>query len=92
VIITLVFEKNATFLAENWQKLQKIVIITSTQFLSEHNEIGPLIINHQPVGEKLGHQASTQVKTKKATEINLILHTNYFNQTTAFCDSSPAGA
>jgi hypothetical protein len=30
VIITLVFEKNANFFAENWQKLQKIVIITST--------------------------------------------------------------
>jgi hypothetical protein len=29
-IITLVFEKNANFFAENWQKLQKIVIITST--------------------------------------------------------------
>jgi hypothetical protein len=30
LIITLVFEKNAKFFAENWQKLQKIVIITST--------------------------------------------------------------
>jgi hypothetical protein len=30
VIITLVFEKNATFFAENWQKSQKIVIKTST--------------------------------------------------------------
>jgi hypothetical protein len=30
VIITLVFEKNANFFAENWQKSQKIVIITST--------------------------------------------------------------
>jgi hypothetical protein len=30
VIITLGFEKNANFLAENWQKSQKIVIITST--------------------------------------------------------------
>jgi hypothetical protein len=30
VIITLVFEKNAKFLAENWQKTPKIVIITST--------------------------------------------------------------
>jgi hypothetical protein len=29
-IITLVFEKNANFLAENWQTLQKIVIISST--------------------------------------------------------------
>jgi hypothetical protein len=28
-IITLVFEKNANFFAENWQKSQKIVIITS---------------------------------------------------------------
>jgi hypothetical protein len=30
IIITLVFEKNANFFAENLQKLQKIVIITST--------------------------------------------------------------
>jgi hypothetical protein len=30
LIITLVFEKNAIFSAENWQKSQKIVIITST--------------------------------------------------------------
>jgi hypothetical protein len=30
VIITLVFEKNAKFFAENLQKSQKIVIITST--------------------------------------------------------------
>jgi hypothetical protein len=30
VIITLVFEKNAIFFAEKWQKSQKIVIITST--------------------------------------------------------------
>jgi hypothetical protein len=29
VIITLVFEKNANFFAEIWQKSQKIVIITS---------------------------------------------------------------
>jgi hypothetical protein len=29
-IITLVFEKNAIFFAENWRKSQKIVIITST--------------------------------------------------------------
>jgi hypothetical protein len=30
MIITLVFEKSANFFAENWQKSQKIVIITST--------------------------------------------------------------
>jgi hypothetical protein len=30
LIITLVFEKNANFFAENWQKSQKVVIITST--------------------------------------------------------------
>jgi hypothetical protein len=30
VIITLAFEKNANFFAENWQKSQIIVIITST--------------------------------------------------------------
>jgi hypothetical protein len=30
LIITLFFEKNANIVAKNWQKLQKIVIITST--------------------------------------------------------------
>jgi hypothetical protein len=30
LIITLVFEKSTKFFAENWQKSQKIVIITST--------------------------------------------------------------
>jgi hypothetical protein len=30
LIITLVFEKNANVFAENWRKLAKIVIITST--------------------------------------------------------------
>jgi hypothetical protein len=30
LIITLVFKKNAKFLVENWEKSQKIVIITST--------------------------------------------------------------
>jgi hypothetical protein len=30
LVITLVFEKNANFFAENCRKLQKIVIITST--------------------------------------------------------------
>jgi hypothetical protein len=30
LIITLVFKKNANFFAENWEKSQKIVIITST--------------------------------------------------------------
>jgi hypothetical protein len=30
VIITLAFEKNANFFAENWRKSHKIVIITST--------------------------------------------------------------
>jgi hypothetical protein len=29
LIMTLVFEKNANFFAENWEKSQKIVIITS---------------------------------------------------------------
>jgi hypothetical protein len=30
LIITFVFEKSGNFLAENWRKSQKIVIITST--------------------------------------------------------------
>jgi hypothetical protein len=33
LIIPLVFEKKSHFFAENWQKLQKIVIITSTSGL-----------------------------------------------------------
>jgi hypothetical protein len=32
-VITLVFEKNANFFAENWQKSQKIVIMTTTPCL-----------------------------------------------------------
>jgi Ni,Fe-hydrogenase III small subunit len=38
LILTLVFEKNANFFAENWRKSPKIVIITATpgdQFISE---------------------------------------------------------
>jgi hypothetical protein len=35
LIITLVFEKNANFFAENWQKSQKIGIITSTPALAK---------------------------------------------------------
>jgi hypothetical protein len=35
LIITLIFEKNANFVAENWQKSPKIVIITSTPILVE---------------------------------------------------------
>jgi hypothetical protein len=34
LIVTLVFEKNANFFAENWQKSHKIVIITSTPGIS----------------------------------------------------------
>jgi hypothetical protein len=30
LIITLVFQENAIFFAENWQKMKEIVIITST--------------------------------------------------------------
>jgi hypothetical protein len=37
LIITLVFDKNANFFAENCQKSQKIVIITSTPWLRLRN-------------------------------------------------------
>jgi hypothetical protein len=36
VVITLVFEKNANFFSENWQKSKKIVIITSTPVPAFH--------------------------------------------------------
>jgi hypothetical protein len=36
--ITLVFEKNANFFAKNWQKLQKIVILTSTPGMEDFRE------------------------------------------------------
>jgi hypothetical protein len=36
LIITLVFKKNANFFAKNWEKSQKIVIITSTPGLSRY--------------------------------------------------------
>jgi hypothetical protein len=42
-IITLDFEKNANFLAENWQKSQKIVIITSTPGRPDWANFRPLI-------------------------------------------------
>jgi hypothetical protein len=34
LIMALFYEKNANFFTENWQKSQKIVIITSPQFLA----------------------------------------------------------
>jgi hypothetical protein len=40
LIITLVFEKCAIFFAENWQKLQKIVIITSTLDWAKFRTLG----------------------------------------------------
>jgi hypothetical protein len=43
--MTLVFEKNANFFAENWQKSQKIVIITSTPGHPGSNLV-PLVMSH----------------------------------------------
>jgi hypothetical protein len=40
LIITLVFEKNAIFFAENCQKSQKIVTITSTPGLKRTDFVG----------------------------------------------------
>jgi hypothetical protein len=40
MIITLVFEKNANFFAENCQKSQKIVIITSVPGLDHFDPTG----------------------------------------------------
>jgi hypothetical protein len=45
VIITLVFEKNAKFFAENWQYLQKIVIITWTH---GENKTGSVSMEFDP--------------------------------------------
>jgi hypothetical protein len=39
-IVTLVFEKNANFVAENCQKLQKIVIITSASDWANFRPMG----------------------------------------------------
>jgi hypothetical protein len=47
LIMTLVFEKNANFFAENCQKSQKIVIITSVPGLVDHPHEFPV--------ELLGH-------------------------------------
>jgi hypothetical protein len=41
LIITLVFEKNAIFFAENWRKSQKIVIVTSTPGHSDADQDPP---------------------------------------------------
>jgi hypothetical protein len=40
LIISLVFEKNANFFAENWQKSQKIVTITSTPEIASASGTG----------------------------------------------------
>jgi hypothetical protein len=45
VIITLVFEKNANFFAKNWQKSQKIVIITSDR---ESNPESTMSFTYEP--------------------------------------------
>jgi hypothetical protein len=42
--ITLVFKKNANFFAENWQKSEKIVVITSTPDVYEKIALYPKII------------------------------------------------
>jgi hypothetical protein len=43
LIITLVFEKNVNFFAENWQKFARIVIITSTpdEFAKKSSKMKP---------------------------------------------------
>jgi hypothetical protein len=42
LIVTLVFEKNAIFFAKNWEKSQKIVIVTSTPgvYFGQGDQIG----------------------------------------------------
>jgi hypothetical protein len=40
LIMTLVFEKNANFFAENWRKSQKIEIITSTPNWANFRTLG----------------------------------------------------
>jgi hypothetical protein len=49
LIITLVFEKNVNFFAENWQKSQKIVIITSTPGPSEKGLFARKMIRYQKI-------------------------------------------
>jgi hypothetical protein len=44
LIITLVFEKNANFFAEDWQKSQKIVIITSTPDWANFRPMGDCLL------------------------------------------------
>jgi hypothetical protein len=44
LMITLVFEKNANFFAENWQKSQKIVIITSTPDWANFRPLGDCLL------------------------------------------------
>jgi hypothetical protein len=50
LIITLVFEKNANFFAEDWQKSQKIVIITSTPGSQKFCRIGLFGFENIPSG------------------------------------------
>jgi hypothetical protein len=51
LIITLVFEKNAKFFAENWRKSQKVVIITSTP--GQQGGGRERIIEKRVIGEQL---------------------------------------
>jgi hypothetical protein len=60
VIIALVFEKNANFFAENWQKSQKIVIITSTPGLKFSITFFP-VAREDCFPDNLGRESSQSV-------------------------------
>jgi hypothetical protein len=75
LIITFVLEKNAIFFAENWQKSQEIVIITSTPgpylILNDQGQHGPV-----PLGEALGDDPGHAVVGKP------------YNASVSVCDHS----
>jgi hypothetical protein len=60
----LVFKKNANFFAENWQKWQKIVIITSTPGFDDHikivltHQLHQLLLVAAIVPQNLGHSGA----------------------------------
>jgi hypothetical protein len=50
LVITLVFVKNANIFAENWEKLQKMVIIQSTPDFLNFCNLGKFVIIATTVG------------------------------------------
>jgi hypothetical protein len=73
LIVTLVFEKNANFFAENWRKSQKIDIITTTPGLSDCSKY-----NRQKTGKLYQRLRLLINSDKKWVGIDLTYHAIFF--------------